>query len=291
MQWSGLWSGAMPRPATTQHPAPCWLPVRVAAGRLSLQKQFPAAAGLCWQPASDVSLPVLCRYFDVSAGSGPEAQTGQRAVIHFDVKWRGITFITTRQGVGVTGGEPFGFDIGAAPAAGGALKVGEGGGKPVGRWRHGWHGRCRCKRPWMAGAGAGGRYFELRLGGTNYVSFHCLLHMADVGRIHHLHAVFSTASIHGIHPHPGTSTPTPPQPCVQGLDLTVRGMRLGGQRKALVPPQLAYGARGFGEIPPNATLEVGAMKGGWVGGWVGLGGGCVRVCWCSAAPAPFMLVS
>ena len=42
---------------------------------------------------------------------------------------------------------------------------------------------------------------------------------------------------------------------LSGLDLGVRGMRVGGQRKLLVPPNLAYGERGIGEIPPNATLE------------------------------------
>lgn len=43
---------------------------------------------------------------------------------------------------------------------------------------------------------------------------------------------------------------------LQGLDLGVRGMRVGGQRKLLVPPELAYGKAGVGEIPPNATLEL-----------------------------------
>ena len=40
-------------------------------------------------------------------------------------------------------------------------------------------------------------------------------------------------------------------PPVQG----VRGMRMGGQRKLIVPPGLAYGKKGIGEVPPDATLE------------------------------------
>jgi FKBP-type peptidyl-prolyl cis-trans isomerase FkpA len=32
------------------------------------------------------------------------------------------------------------------------------------------------------------------------------------------------------------------------------GMRVGGQRRLVVPPNLAYGAAGAGEIPPNAVL-------------------------------------
>lgn len=42
--------------------------------------------------------------------------------MHYDVKWRGITFATTRQGMGVGGGSPFGFDVGAKPGQGGTLK-------------------------------------------------------------------------------------------------------------------------------------------------------------------------
>lgn len=41
-----------------------------------------------------------------------------------------------------------------------------------------------------------------------------------------------------------------------GVDLGVRGMRVGGQRRLLVPPNLGYGNKGVGEIPPNSTLQV-----------------------------------
>ncbi|TKY53427.1 Peptidyl-prolyl cis-trans isomerase FKBP16-4 [Spatholobus suberectus] len=43
----------------------------------------------------------------------------------------------------------------------------------------------------------------------------------------------------------------------KGLDLGVQGMRVGGQRLLIVPPELAYGSKGVQEIPPNSTIEVG----------------------------------
>lgn len=107
--------------------------------------------------------PEGLKYFDEILGDGEEAKQGSRVAVHFDAKWRGITFVTTRQGMGVTGGSPFGFDIGAPPGQGGTLK---------------------------------------------------------------------------------------------GLDLGVRGMRVGGQRKLIVPSVLAYGEKGYGEIPPNAELII-----------------------------------
>jgi FKBP-type peptidyl-prolyl cis-trans isomerase FkpA len=42
---------------------------------------------------------------------------------------------------------------------------------------------------------------------------------------------------------------------IPGFDQGVTGMRVGGLRRVIVPPDLAYGAGGVsGLIPPNATL-------------------------------------
>uniref|UniRef100_I1Q8N6 peptidylprolyl isomerase n=2 Tax=Oryza glaberrima TaxID=4538 RepID=I1Q8N6_ORYGL len=119
---------------------------------------------LCYFPFSEcrVTSEALSRYYDITVGSGLKAVKGSRVAVHYVAKWKGITFMTSRQGLGVGGGTPYGFDIGNS----------------------------------------------------------------ERGNV------------------------------LKGLDLGVEGMKVGGQRLIIVPPELAYGKKGVQEIPPNATIEM-----------------------------------
>ena len=41
---------------------------------------------------------------------------------------------------------------------------------------------------------------------------------------------------------------------IPGWDEGVAGMKVGGVRQLIIPPELAYGSRDLGEIPSNSTL-------------------------------------
>mgnify|MGYP001034641758 CR=1 FL=1 len=42
---------------------------------------------------------------------------------------------------------------------------------------------------------------------------------------------------------------------IDGWDIGVKGMKVGGKRLLVVPPQMAYGSEGNGPVPPNTPLK------------------------------------
>jgi len=64
--------------------------------------------------------------------------------------------------------------------------------------------------------------------------------------------VFDASSLHGNQPFSFTLGVGQ---VIQGWDLGVVGMKVGGVRELTIPPELAYGSQSIGSIPPNSTLH------------------------------------
>jgi FKBP-type peptidyl-prolyl cis-trans isomerase len=91
---------------------------------------------------------------------------------------------------------------------------------------------------------SGLRYLDLAVG-TGEEAVHCVaVSVGYVGRLQD-GTVFDSGTFPFV---PGTGT------AIAGFEQAVIGMRVGGQRRAIIPPYLGYGAAGQGSIPPNATL-------------------------------------
>lgn len=70
-----------------------------------------------------------------------------------------------------------------------------------------------------------------------------------VGRLESTGAVFDSVALDTVFKFtPGLSNIIP------GFAEGVLGMKVGGQRRLIIPPSLAYGAQGSGPIPPNSTV-------------------------------------
>jgi peptidylprolyl isomerase len=80
---------------------------------------------------------------------------------------------------------------------------------------------------------------------TSAITAHYTLYFEDGTRYQ--------SSLDSGQPFQATLGQTPSQ-VIAGWEEGIPGMKVGGERRLVIPPELAYGEQGQGDIPPNATL-------------------------------------
>src|ERR1035437_7527013 len=65
---------------------------------------------------------------------------------------------------------------------------------------------------------------------------------------------FDSSDKHGTEPFAFSIDQRQVAPVIPGWLTGFAGMRTGGKRRLFIPPQLAYGNKGSGAIPPNSML-------------------------------------
>lgn len=97
-------------------------PLLLAADANTLSKQELARRRRKVPESEYTDGPQGIKFYDIEEGGGLEAKVGARVAVHYDIKFRNVTFMTSRVGMGVTGGTPLGFDVGVpAGEPGGTL--------------------------------------------------------------------------------------------------------------------------------------------------------------------------
>jgi hypothetical protein len=87
-------------------------PARAASVDLGLRRSGRSAKFNSVPREAYTTLPSGLMFYDVVVGNGAVVQKGARAAVHYDCRWKRLTVSTSRVGMGVTGGSPYGFDVG-----------------------------------------------------------------------------------------------------------------------------------------------------------------------------------